>query len=205
MTSDPIIRVARSIASTDAEGPGRRFAIWVQGCTLRCKGCFNPHMWSDRGGEPIAASTLAARAQASGVEGVTLLGGEPFEQATALADFARRVQDAGLSVMTFTGYTLEQIHALSGSGPDELLSHTDLLVDGPYDSSRLDTNRPWVGSTNQGFHFLTPRYRHLEDSLTALPDRVEIRIGADGRIGVNGWASEDSLDRLLNGLGRRER
>lgn len=205
MTSDPLIRVARTIANTAVEGPGSRFAVWVQGCTLRCSGCFNPHMWSERGGDLVAASVLAAQARSSGDEGVTLLGGEPFEQAGALAAFARNVQEAGLSVMTFTGYTLTQVHAMPGPGPGELLAHTDLLVDGPYDASRLDINRPWVGSTNQGFHFLTSRYRHLQESLAGRHDRVEIRIGADGRVGVNGWASDESLDRLLNGLGRRQR
>lgn len=162
-------------------------------------------MWGDRGGRAVAAAVLAAQVEASKVEGVTLLGGEPFEQAAALGAFATAVQAIGLSVMTFTGYTLDQIRDLPGSGPRELLNHTDLLVDGPYDASRLDTSRPWVGSTNQGFHFLTPRYRHLQGSLTGIPDRVEIRIRTDGRVAVNGWASNESLDRLLDGLGRRER
>lgn len=205
MTSDPLIRVARTISVTQAEGPGQRFAVWVQGCTLRCQGCFNPHLWTERGGRLIPASYLASQAVASDVEGVTLLGGEPFEQASALAAFARAVRSAGLSVMTFTGYTLDQVRALPGTGPGELLEQTDLLVDGPYDAGRIDSSRPWVGSTNQTFHFLTPRYRHLRATLSASPDRVEIRVGADGRVAVNGWASDDALDHLLSGLGRRAR
>lgn len=162
-------------------------------------------MWADRGGHAIAASALAAQVEASEVEGVTLLGGEPFEQAAALGAFAAAMQAIGLSVMTFTGYTLDQIFAMHGPGPSDLLSNTDLLVDGPYDANRLDTSRPWVGSTNQGFHFLTPRYQHLAGSLTGISDRVEIRIHTDGRLAVNGWASDDALDRLLEGLGRRAR
>ena len=162
-------------------------------------------MWSQLGGQLTPASILAAEAKASGVEGVTLLGGEPFDQAAELSVFARMVQEAGLSVMTFSGNTLQQIRTMAGSGPKELLNHTDLLVDGQYDSSLLDANRPWVGSTNQKFHFLTPRYRHLEASLSDQPDRVEIRVGVNGRVSVNGWASNESLDRLLHGLGRRER
>lgn len=172
---------------------------------MRCSGCFNPHMWSDRGGELISASSLAAQARACDVEGVTLLGGEPFEQAAELSVFARMVQAVGLSVMTFSGYTLKQIGAMTGSGPRDLLNHTDLLVDGPYDSSLLDTKRPWVGSTNQNFRFLTPRYRHLETSLSDQSDRIEIRVGVNGRVSVNGWAPDESLDRLLDGLGRRAR
>lgn len=162
-------------------------------------------MWGDRGGLDVAASVLAAQVGTSDVEGVTLLGGEPFEQAAALGDFAAAVQSMGLSVMTFTGYTLDQIHAMPGRGPELLLDSTDLLVDGPYDANRLDTRRPWAGSTNQGFHFLTPRYRHLADALAGIPDRLEIRIQTDGRLSVNGWATDESLDRLLEGLGRRSR
>ncbi len=184
---------------TSAEGPGTRFAVWVQGCAIHCDGCFNPHLWTPRGGVPTEPHHLAARAVAAGVDGVTLLGGEPFEQAGALALFAAAVRDAGLSVMTFTGHTLEELRAGEDPGVQELLTVTDLLVDGPYRADEPDFSRPWVGSTNQRFHFLTDRYRHLADELDALPDRLELRVAPDGTVAVNGWATVDRLDELLAG------
>src|SRR4051794_1393000 len=102
LTSEGPVQVARVIPRTIAEGPGTRFAVWVQGCTIRCVGCFNPHLWGRKGGTATDPVGLATEAIDAEVEGVTLLGGEPFEQAAPLAAFARVVRHAGLSVMTFT-------------------------------------------------------------------------------------------------------
>ena len=202
MTTEPScsIRVGAVTPVTEAEGPGRRFAVWAQGCTIRCLGCFNPHLWNAAGGTDLNAEDLAQQAIDSDVEGVTLLGGEPFDQAEGFAAFAARVRAAGLSVMTFTGHYLADI-----TGPDappgasDLLAQTDLLVDGPYIADDIDIDRPWIGSRNQGFHFLTDRYLHVQSELELLPDRVEIRVSARGEVRINGWANVAMLDDLLSG------
>jgi anaerobic ribonucleoside-triphosphate reductase activating protein len=185
--------------------------VWVQGCTLRCFGCFNPHLWSDRRGQPWPSATLAAhlieQATENDAEGITLLGGEPFEQAAPLASVAETARSAGLSVMTFTGYLFDDLQTWSDEREDigALLAATDLLVDGPFQSSLIDRDRPWVGSTNQAFHALTDRYRVLVNELDSNPDRLEIRVDSDGTVSVNGWADDDTLDALLHNLGRRRR
>lgn len=177
--------------------------MWVQGCSIRCDGCFNPHLWGASGGTLTDIDVLAQQALSAGVEGVTLLGGEPFEQAHACAAFAERIQAAGLSVMVFTGFELEHLKSEQApSGAPRLLAATDLLVDGPYDAVRPDHDRPWVGSVNQQFHYLTDRYAHLEPSLDALPDRIELRIKPTGEVSVNGWASVDTLETLLDHIGQ---
>lgn len=159
-------------------------------------------MWAARGGQDIDVSALAQQIVAADVEGVTFLGGEPFEQAAGLAALASRLRAEGLSVMTFTGFTYE--HLIQAATEDRdicaLLGATDLLVDGPYMADSPDLIRPWVGSTNQGFRFLTDRYRHLDGSLSALPDRIEVRVAPDGTATVNGWASVEALDALLDGV-----
>lgn len=201
------LRLARVLTATAAEGPGLRTAIWLQGCTIRCKGCFNPHMWADSGGTTVPVGEWTERllreATAAGVDGITLLGGEPFEQAAPLARCAAAARAHGLSIMTFTGYDYTDLCAWAQVRPDiaALLAHTDLLADGPFRAELLDHHRPWVGSTNQGLRALTPRYRDL-DFVTA-PDRVEVRVGADGTVAVNGWSDMDALDTLLADLGAR--
>ena len=190
------------------EGPGRRTAVWVQGCTIRCPGCFNPHLWANGGPNTntarFADETLH-QAVTAGDQGLTLLGGEPFEQAAAMARVAGRFRAAGLSVMTFTGYTLPRLTRWAKQRGDiaALLAATDLLADGPYIAERPERRRPWIGSTNQGLHDLTGRYSELLTSVTALPDRIEVRVETDGTIAVNGWADTDTLDTFLSGLGRR--
>src|SRR6516164_213379 len=98
------VRIATRVCDTEAEGPGRRWALWVQGCPLRCPGCCNPELLPLRardGSDKLATvDELAREALATpGIEGVSLLGGEPFAQAAPLAELARRVRAGGLSVM----------------------------------------------------------------------------------------------------------
>jgi anaerobic ribonucleoside-triphosphate reductase activating protein len=187
---DPI-RIAATVDVTEAEGPGPRFAVWVQGCAIRCPGCCNPHMFDAAGGEEIDPAALLARLDGvrDRVEGVTLLGGEPFEQAGALAAFARGVRDRGLSVAAFTGHLLEDLRVDRPSGARELLACVDLLVDGPYRADLPETARRWSGSANQRFHFLTGRYSPGVELIAPgeIERTIELRIGPDGRMDRSGW------------------
>src|SRR5436309_1248903 len=151
--ADIRLQVAQIVPCTEAEGPGRRFALWFQGCPLRCPGCCNPEMLTFHGGtrRPIAdvlAEIQTARDEEE-IEGITLLGGEPLAHAACAAALARETQALGLSVMVFTGYTLDEARALPDPAVPELLANTDILVDGPYVRELPDTQRCWIGSTNQ--------------------------------------------------------
>src|SRR5262245_28687224 len=186
------VRVGARVPVTRVEGPGARYALWVQGCSIRCPGCCNPHLFAAAGGERVAVETLLAEIRAAGpaIEGVTFLGGEPFEQASALARVARGSRGLGLSVMVFSGYTLEELAArVADDGVAALLRYTDVLVDGRYEASRPERTRLWAGSENQRFHYLTDRYGpEIERPADGAALReVEVRIEADGTISANGW------------------
>ena len=200
------MHIHRIIPQTRAEGPGLRFCIWVQGCSRRCPGCFNPETWSHTGGTEYSADELLVQILATpDIEGVTLLGGEPMEQAEELSLLARSVRQNGLSVLCFTGYTLEEIQCSENADMHTLLAETDLLIDGPYMQARRDLSRPWVGSSNQRYHFLTNRYS-IRD-VEPCPNRLEIRLHRDGACTANGMAAEDiinTLEKLLM-LGENKR
>jgi anaerobic ribonucleoside-triphosphate reductase activating protein len=178
-----VLRIAARIPATEAEGPGLRYAVWLQGCPLRCQGCCNPAMLPFEGGSCIAVSELVAEIEATpGIEGVTFLGGEPFAQSQPLARVAAAVQAKGLSVLVFTGYTLEELCGRASAAA--LLAATDLLVDGRY-AAGMPSPLRFVGSANQRLHAFTPRGAVLARGFEAGPDVVEIRI--DGaRVSVNG-------------------
>lgn len=185
------IKVSRLVRRTTAEGPGLRSALWVQGCSVRCSGCFNPHTWDPHHGQEVLVSDVVAELSAAPeIEGTTLLGGEPFDQAAAVADVADALQEQGLGVITFTGHTLENLQAREDVGVARLLGSTDLLIDGPYRRDMPDTRRPLVGSTNQGFHCLSERYHAWATQLQHHSDRVEITLHPDGRINITGWLSD---------------
>lgn len=146
------LNLASWIPCTEVEGPGKRAALWVQGCDKRCIGCCNPGYLKIVERDILSAETMIERLLAAhaewDLEGVTFLGGEPFLQAQGLAVVAEALSRAGLSVMTFTGYTLEELNDLSLPGTRGLLAWTDVLVDGPYEALNPDRSRNWVGSTN---------------------------------------------------------
>jgi anaerobic ribonucleoside-triphosphate reductase activating protein len=179
----PELRVAQVVARTESEGPGWRFAVWVQGCSLRCPGCCNPEMFPQAGGVVETPGDLAARAARGDVEGVTLLGGEPFEQAEGCAAFARAARALGLSVMVFSGYTRSELRGRPDA--EGLLDACDLLVDGRFERAELDPSRRWIGSANQRLHFLTTRYDE-HDARFRAPNTAEIRL-TRGELVMNGW------------------
>ena len=128
------MRIALEAPRTRSEGPGVRYAVWMQGCPLRCRGCCNPHMLSFEGGTEVMPEALAERILSTeGIEGVTLLGGEPFAQADDLAAMLCLVRGAGLSAMAFSGFTLPELSERDDARA--LLEQLDILVDGPYDAN----------------------------------------------------------------------
>ncbi len=195
-TSNPIMtmQIAQVIPCTEAEGPGKRFAVWFQGCPLRCPGCCNPEFLSFKGGTPKSlpemSDWIARTREETGIEGITLLGGEPFSHASAGVALARVALAHGLSTMVFSGHTLSELRTRSELAVAELLALTDILVDGPYDRDNPDNTRRWVGSTNQGIHFLTERYSL--DEQWQQKNTLEIRM-VGGEITVNGFPARDAI------------
>jgi anaerobic ribonucleoside-triphosphate reductase activating protein len=199
------LRIAQIVPSTEAEGPGRRFALWFQGCPLRCPGCCNPEMLSFTGGTAMALSDVVAQIaeaeQGHGIEGVTLLGGEPLAHAAGAAALARAVRPRGLTVMVFSGYTLEEARRLPDPCVAELLALTDILVDGPYLREQPETRRRWIGSANQRIHFLSDRYR-ADDPCWLLPNTLEIRLRGP-ELMVNGFPARSAVGLWNRPLGKR--
>lgn len=195
------IRLHRILLRTRVEGPGERACIWVQGCTIRCVGCAVPWTWAKSAGEERCVASICEEICAEpGLEGITFLGGEPFEQAESVAAIARFVRRKGMGVVTFSGYTKEHLARGEQPGWLELLAETDLLIDGPYEQSQHDLSRPWVGSTNKRYHFLTSRYSDRDVHPETYRNKVEIRIGKDGVVRINGMLGEASLREVSAGI-----
>ena len=191
-----IAHVAQIVQCTEAEGPGRRFALWFQGCPLRCPGCCNPEMLPFAGGQQRDIEGLIAEIQNarsdSDIDGISLLGGEPLAHAPAAAMLARAAWSLNLSVMIYSGYTLAEARQLEDPAVADVLAHCDVLVDGPYLSDQPETRRRWVGSTNQVVHFFTDRYQPDEPRWTK-PNTIELRL-RKGELVVNGFPAPAAAD-----------
>ena len=162
-----------------ANGPGSRFVVWFQGCTLGCPGCFNPATHVGHRGRDRTVDEVAAEIPAD-VEGISLSGGEPLQQPAAAAALLDAARARGLSTLAFSGYAIDEIRALPG-GPD-VLARLDVLIDGRYVAGdRLATGLR--GSANQRIHLLTSRYSLADVEATPV---AEIRISKSGEVVLTG-------------------
>ncbi len=183
MTSSARLNLAAFLPHSRANGPGLRSVLWVQGCLLRCAGCFNPDFQPFAGGYEMTVDEVIALLLAQqDTEGVSFSGGEPFTQAAALAEVAEAMRAAGKGVMIFTGHEAATLQASRNSGVQRLFAAADLLAAGPYRRD-LPQRHPLLASTNQELLYLTERYRNMELG----PRRSEFRIGADGGVLITGF------------------
>lgn len=146
------INIAGIINESIVDGPGIRLVVFAQGCPHRCEGCHNPQTHPFEGGKPVSQDDIMDMvAKNSLLDGVTFSGGEPFSQAKAFALLGQRLKDLGMNIMTYTGYTYEEL--LEGSnetnGWQSLLDVTDILVDGKFDIKSKNLLLAFRGSENQ--------------------------------------------------------
>lgn len=188
------MRVHKILKKTYAEGPGQRYCIWVQGCSHGCEDCFATELWDYSLGTDISAKEIIEdiKTVLTDIEGITFLGGEPFDKAGELAEIARWVKEQGKNVIAFSGYVLEE---LISEDQKLLLSYTDVLLDGEFKKELLDYSRPLVGSSNQRIIFLTDDIDR--DVMMNYENRIEVRTDKNGRITFNGMGNIQKLQEVM--------
>lgn len=174
---------------TESEGPGKRLAIWVQGCERRCPGCCNPEMQEMKKNIIVDTKDLIGLINKSmssdEIEGLSFIGGEPMLQAEGLSEVASWAHSVGLTVLVFTGYLLSELKEMGNDSIEKLLSEIDILVDGPFIQEQYDDEREWVGSKNQIVHFLSEAYKSGVENEKQV-HKMELLI-SEKNILVNGW------------------
>lgn len=180
--TDMTIRLHAFLPHSRANGPGVRAVIWLQGCTLACPGCFNAHTHDPHGGELWQVDDLYQRIAAlSGIEGITMSGGEPLQQRRPLVRLLQCVRRlTGLSIVLWTGFTWEEVQRMPDAG--RLRQCVDVLICGRYDQTRRIA-RALRGSDNKTIHFLSGRYTQAD--LEAVPES-EVIISPTGQITISG-------------------
>lgn len=180
-----LLNVAEICPATHTLGPNQRFVIWVQGCCFRCSDCISPEWIPQKQATLVEPIQLADRIlSVPGTEGLTVSGGEPMLQAATLSvlfSYLREHRD--LSIMCFTGFTLEQLQAKSDPAIDLVLGLIDVLIDGQY-VPEMNDNKGWRGSANQVVHFLTPRHLSEAQLFTERKRDVEIHLQDDSALMV---------------------
>lgn len=167
-------------------GPGRRIAVWVQGCERRCEGCANPELWDMNQGAKVPLDILVAMVRSAiktyQLDGVTITGGEPMLQAVELAQMLDRVRNLCDDVLLFTGYYYHELAAHKEM--QDLLSRISMLVDGPYIQAE-NQSEILRGSANQGMRMLdASKAQKYMDYLEAGRHRIDDFDGENGIISV---------------------
>ncbi|KNY29976.1 anaerobic ribonucleoside-triphosphate reductase activating protein [Pseudobacteroides cellulosolvens] len=146
------IRIAGVVKESIVDGPGLRYVVFAQGCKHNCKGCHNPHTHSFEGGSIVEVDSIISEMKANPLlDGITLSGGEPFEQAECFGQLAKKAKANGYDVMTYTGYSYEDILKCKNErvGWDELFENSDVIVDGKYEENKRNLMLSYRGSENQ--------------------------------------------------------
>lgn len=144
--------MAGVVSESIVDGPGIRYTLFVQGCPHKCEGCHNPQTHDFCSGKDDDTDVILEKILENPLlDGVTFSGGEPFCQAKPLADLAKKIKQAGLNVISYSGYTIEYLikNADENNAYMELLKELDYLIDGPFIISMKSYECKFRGSTNQ--------------------------------------------------------
>ena len=194
-----LLNVHSIVPVSSSMGPGLRYVVWVQGCSRHCPDCINPLTHSHEPRTLIVPRRLATSILAEpDIEGLTVTGGEPFEQPVAVSNLCQAVRKKGLSVMIFTGWTYESICRSDNPTLKSLLWQVDILVDGPFIPNQIDNRLLWRGSSNQQIYFLTDRYS--PDVLNNNQPRLEGRLATGSPLQLSGFWNKSDMGVLAERL-----
>lgn len=178
-------------------GPGRRLGIWLQGCSIRCPGCISADTWGP-GRQTIAVDDLLDDVAhwLDEAEGITISGGEPFDQWPALQCLLQALRRRGVrDILVYSGYEYEALAARLAQASGLI----DALISGPYQHEARQS-LPLRGSDNQQLHCLTAlargRYAGYDAPATVAAPALDLMFDADGTVWMAGIPRRGDLQRL---------
>lgn len=194
------LRISRLHFPVTTLGPGRRVGVWFQGCAIRCAGCISADTWDPSVGETTLAEVLASlEPWAEEADGLTVSGGEPFEQPAALEALLRAWRRIGRGdALVFTGYPIEAVQGRLAAW-DGLI---DALVSGPFDRQAPQT-LALRGSDNQVLSILTEageRFRAFDRPAGEMDRRLDVMFDADGGAWFAGIPARGDFQKMRQAL-----
>ena len=189
------LNIAEILETSYIYGPGKRFVIWVQGCRIGCKGCWNTSMLSFEEKRIWNIDDLYGRIiLVPEIEGITILGGEPLHQSRSLVKLVRKLKAIDLTVMLYTGF---EIPAVTDQDSLDLLSLSDIVIAGPFVEELRSTSLKWRGSSNQEVMISNKAY---QKKYASFPEETEVELHVDelGRITLAGYPDSELLEEVLD-------
>lgn len=182
------LRLGFQIERSEIYGPGIRSVYWVQGCTLACKGCWNTQFWPSKGGDLIDVDRLLSElSRRQDIEGITLLGGEPLQQAPEVEQLITGCKELGLTVFLYTGYEMHELDPTM----KRCVDLADIVVMGRFVQALRNTNLRWRGSENQMLLVHNSKYKLMDFSDQ---NEAEIHLDTSGSVIVVGYGESQLLE-----------
>ena len=182
------MNLARILYPVQVLGPGKRIGLWLCGCSRACKGCSNPELWVRKPEYEVTPqevlSMIQRVAESHVVDGFTISGGEPMDQAEDLAVFIRMIETISQDILIYSGYRIEELRERKDPATEEILNQTAVLIDGAY-VEELNDDSVLRGSSNQRVHVLNPAFSDLYRSYFAgAHNQIQNFTTSDGIVSV---------------------
>ena len=182
------MNIARILYPVRVLGPGERVGLWLCGCNRGCKGCSNPELWQQKPEFEITTDNLLRLihkiSDAHPVDGFTISGGEPFDQAQDLSELVKEISVISDDILIYSGYKLEELRSRNDTSTEYILNNAAVLIDGAY-MEELNDNSLLRGSSNQKIHILNSQYSVLyQKYLSETHNQIQNFTTADGIVSV---------------------
>lgn len=174
-------------------GPGKRLLLFTQGCSLRCKGCTNQHLWEFGKGIDVTIEEILN--QCTDLDGITLHGGEPLDQANVLVELIKKLKKQGKTVILFTGYIFKELNKVQ----KQVWLSSDMVISGRYEEQNRNIYLQFRGSTNQKVFTHKGMYKDykIKDGQTV----AILSFNERGEMQSRGFRT-DELEQLLNEISK---
>lgn len=174
-------------------GPGKRLLLFTQGCSLRCKGCTNQHLWEFGKGIDVTIEEIIN--QCNDLDGITLHGGEPLDQADVLGQIIKKLKQQGKTVILFTGYIFKELNKVQ----KQAWLSSDIVISGRYEEQNRNIYLQFRGSTNQKVFTHKGKYKDykIKDGQTV----AILSFNEQGEMQSRGFRT-DELEQLLNEISK---
>ena len=172
-------------------GPEKRLLLFTQGCSLRCKGCTNQHLWEFGKGIDVTIEEILN--QCTDLDGITLHGGEPLDQANVLVELIKKLKQQEKTVILFTGYIFKELNKVQ----KQAWLSSDMVISGRYEEEKRNIYLQFRGSTNQRVYTHQGKYKNykIKDGQTV----ALLRVSEDGVLSSRGFRTSE-LECLLDEL-----
>ena len=174
-------------------GPGKRLLLFTQGCSLRCKGCTNRHLWEFGKGIDVTIEEILN--QCNDLDGITLHGGEPLDQANVLFELIKKLKQQGKTVILFTGYIFKELNKVQ----KQAWLSSDIVISGRYEEQNRNIYLQFRGSTNQKIFTHKGKYKdyRIKDGKTV----AILSFNEQGEMQSRGFRTSE-LERLLDEISK---